>query len=299
MARHAPLLVLLALLACACWLGSGWAFARRLSARVRPPFAEAPPASWRGPPFEASRLRTRDGEELGLWFAPAPREARDAPTLLLLHGNGASRASCLEQAALGAREGCALALLALRAHGESSGARNDFGWSARADVVAAVDWLERRRPGAPVVVWGRSLGAAAALFAAPELGSRVAGYVLECPYPDLATAALRRFELHLPAPLARCARAWLWTGARLALPALAGPSPCEAARELPDVPVLVLAGSADRRAPPEDARRVAQAAGARARLVVIEGGGHLALRAADPAAHDAALHALLERGRGR
>ena len=60
-------------------------------------------------------------------------------------------------------------LITLRAHGDSTGALNDIGFGARHDVVAAIDFLERCRPGRPIVVHGASLGAAAALFASAEL----------------------------------------------------------------------------------------------------------------------------------
>ncbi len=95
----------------------------------------------------------------------------------------------------------------MRAHGDSSGEFNDIGYSARLDVVAAVEFLERRRPARPILIHGTSLGAAAATFAAEELGHRVHGYVLECPYRDLRTAvwnraekALRRCSIGLPTP---------------------------------------------------------------------------------------------------
>lgn len=58
--------------------------------------------------------------------------------------------------------------------------------------------------------------------------------------------------------------------------------------------MLVLAGTEDRHALPADVERLSAALGARARTLVIRGGGHLSLRAADRRAHDAALLALLE-----
>ena len=57
----------------------------------------------------------------------------------------------------------------LRAHGDSTGEANDFGWSSRHDVAAGVKFLQQQCPGQPVYVVGRSLGAAAAIFAAQEL----------------------------------------------------------------------------------------------------------------------------------
>ena len=46
--------------------------------------------------------------------------------------------------------------ITVRAHGDSEGRRNDFGWSARHDVEAAVSYLEARTE-APIVVLGISL----------------------------------------------------------------------------------------------------------------------------------------------
>ena len=71
-------------------------------------------------------------------------------------------------------------MISLRAHGDSTGDLNDFGHSARHDVVTAVDWLEHNHPERPVVVWGQSLGAAAAIFTAEAIGRR-AGMVARGP----------------------------------------------------------------------------------------------------------------------
>ena len=59
-------------------------------------------------------------------------------------------------------------------------------------MIAAVEFLERHRPGKPIVVLGASLGAAAAVFASGELAHRVQGYILESPYKDLKTAVRNR-----------------------------------------------------------------------------------------------------------
>ena len=70
--------------------------------------------------------------------------------------------------------------------------------AARRDVYAAVEFLERRHPGRPVIVDGNSMGAAAAIFAAGDLGHRVAAYILESPYQDLKVAVWNRIDNWLP-----------------------------------------------------------------------------------------------------
>ncbi len=235
--------------AVACWIGASVLVIAREMRRGKPRFEEPVPL-WVSERGEGLRLSTRDGESLGAWFVDARRE---------------------EAARVFEGDGCAVLLVTHRAHGDSTGERDDFGWSARLDVVAAVEWLETRRPAAPIVVCGMSMGAAAATFAGGELGERVDGYVLECLYRDLDSAAWCRAEIHLP-PLVD----WIgYAGMRLAgeilLPDWRAIAPIDAVGAIPrEVPVLLLAGTLDRHAPLEDAREIHARIADHAELVTLE-----------------------------
>ena len=268
----------------AAWLGGTAFVADRLTARARPAFPEpAPEVPW-GPLAEA-RLQTADGEQVGFWLADAPG---DAPTVLCLHCNGQSRRMCLPLMGMLRAEGFAAAAVTFRAHGDSSGATNDLGYGGRFDVLAAVGEIERRRPGRPVLVQGMSLGAAAALFAAPDLGSRVRGYVLECPYRDLDTAVGNRCDNALPRGLSDFAHLGFRLVSPLVLPHAGRVSPVEAAGRMPaGARVLVIAGGRDRHARPEEARAVAEAVPGGARLEVFGDAGHEVYFAHDPARYRA------------
>jgi len=88
----------------------------------------------------------------------------------------------------------------------------------------------------------------------------------------------------LPPVLDEVAYLGLLAVSPLVLPDSSRLSPLEAAANVPkSVPVLILAGSNDDRAPPDDARTIADRIGKSARFVVFDGGDHLQLRAADPA----------------
>jgi pimeloyl-ACP methyl ester carboxylesterase len=270
-------------LAAALWLFASWVVADQLTRRAAPVRPEpAPAVPWAT--LRDVRLTAADGEALGAWFAPG-RPGRTP--VVLLHGNGGCRADCLGQAEFLAAAGHPVLLVTLRCHGDSSGDRNDFGRSARHDVVAAVGWLEAN--GAPrPAVWGQSMGAAAALFAAGELGGRAGGYVLESPFRDLRTAVRHRTRHHLPDPLGWVAYAGLSLTARFAIDDVDGVSPLNAAAGVPPgVPVLLLAGGADWRAPPAEAEEIAAKVGPRAEVVVFPGADHGALYGSDPARYRA------------
>jgi uncharacterized protein len=274
------------------WLLASFAVAYRLTRRPRPLLAETlPVVSWGK--LEAHRLTTRDGRELGAWFLAGNEEK---PSIVLLHGNRECRSSCLKQAEMLAAQAYPVLLLTQRAHGDSTGEINDFGYSARQDVVAAVDWLSQRRPGKPIVLFGRSLGAASAVFAAGELRDRISGYILECPYQDLNHAVRNRTAIYLPAGADWFAYQGLDLVAPLVLSDVAKISPLEAIGEIPeDVPILILAGSRDRHARLEEAQAIYERVKSHAELVVFEGASHLNLFATDAALYRHSVLQFLEK----
>lgn len=254
------------------WLVSSLVVAQRLTSRARPRFAEpTPQVAWAE--FGSHRLQTRDGHDIGIWFAEG---CDDLPAVILLHGNGGQRANSLSRAELLAGAGFAVMPVSLRAHGDSSGDFNDIGYSARHDVLAAVDFLERHRPGRPIVLLGSSLGAASATFASADLGRRVSGYILEAPYLDLKTAVRNRTSNALPMVLEWLAYQGLLIVSPLVLPDLDKISPRDAIGGIPDgVPVLFIVGREDRKARPEQVKVLFDVVRSHARLVVFEKAGHL------------------------
>jgi alpha-beta hydrolase superfamily lysophospholipase len=244
-------------------------------------------------PVEDIRLRTSDGEAIGAWLV---RGNAAYPCVVVTHGWGESRSRRLPLIEWLSRRGCTVLAITLRTHGDSSGEVNDFGWSARHDVIAAIELLERVFPGRPIVVCGQSLGSAAALFAAGDLGERVNGYFLEQPYKDLATATRCRLETHLPPGLDRLA----YSGMRLCAPALLPVaidrvSPMHAAESVPEnVPVMIVAGSADAHSRLDDVGAVYDCVKTHGELVVMDGAGHVDLHGFDATALERALGRFLD-----
>lgn len=254
----------LAVLALA-WVGSGTLAALALTRRWTDPEVEPAPGD-----LVQVRLRSRDGLALGAFLGEVP-DARGA--VVLVHGNGSSRSALVDEARALRARGWTVLPITVRAHGDSEGRRNDFGYGARHDVEAAVGFLEARTDG-PIVVLGVSLGSAAALFAAPALARRVSAYVLVGPYASLELATARRTERYLPPLLGEVAFGALFVGGRLVLPELDEIAPARSAARMPrDLPVLVLVGERDARAPLSDAQAIT-APLSDARLVVLPGLDH-------------------------
>lgn len=270
------------------WLLLSAAVAFRLTRRSRSRFGEpAPTVTWGH--WENHRFSTRDGQEIGAWFLDG---RTDAPSVLWLHGNGGCRSHGLTRAKLLVSCGYAVLMISLRCHGDSTGIYHDVGYQARHDIHAAVDFLEARRPGRPVIVIGNSMGAAAAVFAASELGHRVHGYVLESPYQDLKVAVWNRTDAYLPLGLREIAYSGLRIVGPIFLPHLEEISPLKAIAGIPqDVPVLILAGVADRLARPAEAKALYQRVTTHGKLVFIPGAGHGNLYHSAPVLYS---HAVLE-----
>jgi alpha-beta hydrolase superfamily lysophospholipase len=273
-------------LAVALWLLSSYAVAYRFTRRLHAIHPEQTPTITWGT-IESFRLSTSDGEDLGAWYIDGkPTE----PVVLLLHGHGGCRTHSLRRGELVAACGCSAMMITLRAHGDSTGDYDDIGYGARHDVVAAVDWIHENHPNRPVVIWGQSMGAAAAVFAAQELGDRANGYILECPYQDLRTAVRNRTEYFLPAGIDRLAYTGLLTVSPLVIPDKDKIDVLDAIGQVPpSVPMLILAGGCDRRARPEEARALYERVQSHGQLKIFEGADHLQLMRTDPASYREAV----------
>ena len=274
MTKKTRVFIWLATAALSLWLLSSVGMAWKLSSRKRAPFPEPAPPGW-----TQLQLKTSDQLKIGGWY----HEGKPGqPIFLMLHGNGGSRTHTLGHTAWFLNQGYSLELLSLRTHGDSDGTRNDFGRSAKLDVEAAVAELEQRCPGRPIYIQGMSLGAAAAIFSSSNLGDRVAGYVLECPYRDLRTAVRKRTSAYLPIGFDRLAS----LGLELAAPAFLGEidsiSPLQAITKPTTQPMLFLAGGRDNRAGVDEVQQLAQAAGPKARFEIFPEAKHEGLEAGDP-----------------
>lgn len=214
----------------------------------------------------------RDGVRLPVWDL----SLRDSgPTVVMVHGWGRSRVDSL--ARIGPFLGSARRILLpdLRGHGDATGSTRLGDGREEADLAELLGRLDET---GPVVLAGHSMGATLAIrvAAAAEPG-RIAAVVALAPYDTVRTPLRCRL-------VARELPAGPFVGATLAVLAILGigrPSTLASARSL-RVPLLVVAGEADRVVPIDESRRIAEAG--RGELVAIAGGEHSDLDRADEAA---------------
>ncbi len=288
-------LAVLVLLGVILWLAASAWVAWRLTRRGSGPFAEPTPFI-AGRDVESIRLSTCDGQQIGGWLF---RGDASKPCVLLLHGMDASRGQMAPVMRSLAELRITALAISFRAHGDSTGEVNDIGWGGRHDVVAAVGFLRKQFPRRPIFIVGRSMGAAAAVFAAEELKTDVAGYLLEQPYKDLKSAVWNRLQHRLPPVLD-----WMaYCGMRLWSPVFLPVSPDEIspyehiAAIPPSVPVVILAGSADRHTHLDEVKALAGRVRSGAKLVIFEGAKHEDLDRIDPQLYHDSLMGLLQSGR--
>ena len=110
-----------------------------------------------------------------------------APTVLCLHGNQSSRVEGLHYLALVLELGCALVAVDCAGSGKSDGDRVSLGLREAADASDVVDALYATHgtPPEKIVVWGRSMGASAALLCAADHQPGLAGLILDSPFASL------------------------------------------------------------------------------------------------------------------
>ena len=145
--------------------------------------------------FEEVHIETTDGETIHGWFVPAT-EARG--TLLFFHGNAGNISHRLESIMIFNRLGLNVLIIDYRGYGQSTGKTTEAG--IYLDAEAAWNYLvgERGVPAGRIILFGRSLGGAAAAWLAG--GREPAALIVESSFSSGADMARRLYPI-FPAKL--------------------------------------------------------------------------------------------------
>jgi pimeloyl-ACP methyl ester carboxylesterase len=281
------ILILGALLAVFFLFVVPWFFSRIVTSRrfhFPDPNDGKTPGSY-GLHFRWIDLHSSDGILLKGWYIPAAGDARG--TIVYCHGLNRTRLEMLPEAVFAHGLGYNSILFDFRHHGQSGGNITTLGYYERLDVEAAVRYAlaepwhpsadgyrAEQKAACPIVLWGVSMGAAAALLAAadsPEVTAVVSDSSF-LSFSDTVRHHLKLF-LHLPSfPIAEEVIYWsAWRGKFRA----SDFDLVKAVERIGTRPILFVALQDDRRMPPSIARTLyAHAASPHRELVILPGKRH-------------------------
>ena len=214
-----------------------------------------------------------DGVALRGWYVPAAGQALG--TIVYCHGLNRTRIEMLPMAAYGHQLGYDGLLFDFRHQGASGGELTTIGYQERLDVVAAVQYaLHQQNAARPVIFWGVSMGAAAALLAAAE-SADVAAVISDSSFQSLRATVEHHWRLffHLPNfPIADEMVYWIaWRG---------GFRPSDfdlnkAVARVGNRPILFIAEQDDRRMPPSIAQELcSHAVSPKSMVLILPGRRH-------------------------
>ena len=241
-------------------------------------------------PAERIVITAHDGTRLSARY----HHVRDgAPLQIQCHGyrGHASRDFCGGNP-LAASLGHNTLLIDQRAHGESGGHTITFGIRERFDILDWISYARGRFGEVPIILVGISMGGASVLMASGEpLPATVSGVIADCPYSsprEIICSVIRRMHLspRLAYPLVSIAARLF---GRFSL------SECTALEAVTraDIPILLLHGEEDGLVPVEMSQRIAEAGGARVRLVTFPGADHGMSYVVDPVRYGDAVSCFL------
>jgi len=223
--------------------------------------------------FRWIEFKSTDGVLLKGWWVPAGGAARG--TIVYSHGHNRTRVEMLPEAAFAHGLGYNGLLFDLRHQGESEGEVSSVGYWERLDVEGAVRYARSEQKAAqPVIAWGVSMGAAAALLAAAD-SPEVAGVISDSTFLNFRDMIRHHWKLFLPLPTFPIADEVIYGSAWQAKFRAADFDLETAVERIGDRPILFVAVEGDRRMPASIARKLyAEARSPLKKLIVLPGDRH-------------------------
>lgn len=142
--------------------------------------------------YTAERIQVVDDVTLEAWLISV-----DEPkgTVLLFHGYAGAKCDLLPEAKAFSDLGFTVWLIDFRGSGGSSERYTTVGFAEAEDVAAIVAHVEKVPHEKPLILYGRSMGAAAILRAIDVFGVSPDGVILESVFDRMLTTAGNRFQL--------------------------------------------------------------------------------------------------------
>jgi pimeloyl-ACP methyl ester carboxylesterase len=247
-------------------IGIGAALVSRRPFRI--PFFVSPGIL--GFPQESVAIDLDDMQLRGWWTEHPETEA----VVILLHGYMMNRCEFAPLVPPLFEQGCSVLMMDFRAHGSSGGKECTFGLKETEDVEQMIAWVRKRSPDVPIILYGSSMGGAAAVYAAERSPEAVHGLVLDGAYRNLLEAGRGWWVMVGGRWLELLLRPSVHFGLWMLRVKPSQVSVEEHLTRVQHLPTLLLYGDADPLVPPDSAKAILKAAGEDTQLVWFEGGGH-------------------------
>lgn len=240
--------------------------------------------------YEDVSFEATDGVRISAWYLGGGD--KDV-SVAVGHGLFRSRREVLDRAAFFRELGFDTVVFDFRRHGESGGERVTLGYKERLDFEGAVRFLRAKAPTHRILLYGVSMGAAAAILAARDTPD-VDAVIADSPFSSIEHTVVHHLRLVFGLP-----RFPIGTMLLFFLELRGGFDRADfdvesAMAKLGDRPVLVIAGGEDRRMPPDVQRRLASASTCpRSEFRIVPGAGHGAAYRTDPETYEEIVRGFL------
>ncbi len=225
----------------------------------------------KGLSWEPLECHTSDNLKLSGWVVSPENPSG---TVVLFHGLRCNRVHILDRVCFLSAAGYRCVAFDHRAHGQSDGTSTSFGYYESQDVLAILDLVKERWPTRPCAALGVSMGAAALCYAAAK-GARYDAVILESMYHDLDSAFNYRIGGEFPAWFRYFAGGVIWITERRLKVKLQQLTPANFISKIAPSPILLLTGSEDTFAGPDDLTKLRKRCQSPSELFVINGAGHV------------------------
>jgi fermentation-respiration switch protein FrsA (DUF1100 family) len=217
--------------------------------------------------YETRTIETKDGEKLFAWLLKAENPKA---TIVFFHGNAGNIGEHLPSVFWLPQRGFSVLAVDYRGYGASSGKPSIEGLII--DAQATIEYAIKELNSAPIVVFGQSLGGAAAIASAPPYKTKIAALITEgafSSYEKIAKAIAKRTLIgYLTLPF-------------LGAIASGEYDPIANIAKLEGLPILIIHGDNDPLVSPSHARDLFDAAKEPKTLKIVFNGGHIGYFAAD------------------